>query len=80
LAAEHPETTRARRTLGNLLVAAKRFDEAEPLLIAAAEAREKRFGAGHANAKASHGEVAKLYDAWGKPEKATQWRQRAGGK
>ena len=80
LAAEHPETTRARRTLGNLLVAAKRFDEAEPLLIVAAEAREKRFGAGHANAKATHAEVAKLYEAWGKPEKATQWRQRSGGK
>jgi serine/threonine protein kinase len=80
LAPEHVETTRARRVLGNLLAAAKRFDEAEPLLIAAAEAREKRLGRGHANAKATHGEVAKMYEAWGKPEKAAEWRQRAGGK
>ena len=60
-----------------LLAAAKRFDEAEPLLIAAAEAREKRLGPSHANTKASHADVAKLYDAWGKPDKAAQWRQRA---
>jgi len=79
LPADHPDFARARRQLGNLLVVDKRYSEAEPFLLAAVEAREKRLGRDHATTKAVAGDLVKLYDAWSRPEKAAEWRQRAVG-
>jgi serine/threonine protein kinase len=78
LPADHPQLAIARRQLGNLLVLEKRFAEAEPLLLAAAEAREKRLGRDHATTKTVAGDLARLYDAWNSPQKAAEWRQRSG--
>ena len=78
LAPHHPDIARVRRQLGNLLAADRRFSEAEPLLLAAAEAREKELGREHVTTKAVAGDLVKLYQAWSKPEKAAEWRQRAG--
>jgi tetratricopeptide (TPR) repeat protein len=77
---DHPEIARGRRQLGNLLVADKRFAEAEPLLLAAGAAREKRLGRDHATTKAVTADIVRLYDAWNKPDKAAEWRQRTAGK
>jgi serine/threonine protein kinase len=77
---DHPEIARGRRQLGNLLVADQRFAEAEPLLLAAAAAREKRLGRDHATTRAVVADVVKLYDVWNKPDKAAEWRQRAGAR
>jgi serine/threonine protein kinase len=77
---DHPEIARGRRQLGNLLVADKRFAEAEPLLLAAGAAREKRLGRDHATTKAVVADIVRLYDAWNKPDKAAEWRQRTAGK
>jgi tetratricopeptide (TPR) repeat protein len=80
MAADHPDIARTRRQLGTLLVAARRFGEAETQLLAAADAREKRLGRDHATTKAAAEDVARMYDAWGKPEQAAAWRTRPGGR
>ncbi len=77
LPSDHPDIARARLGLGNLLVAAQRYADAEPLLLAAAEAREKRLGREHSSTKAAADDVARLYDAWAKPDKAAEWRARS---
>lgn len=69
-------TARVRVRLGNLLVGAQRFEEAEPILMAAVDAREKSLGRDHAATKAAGEDLAKLYDAWGRTEKAAEWRRR----
>ena len=77
LPADHPDLTRARRQLGNLLVAGGRYADAEPLLLAAAQEREKRFGLAHANTRASAADLVRLYTAWGRPDEIAVWQPRA---
>ncbi|MFN2447881.1 MAG: hypothetical protein ABR606_20125 [Vicinamibacterales bacterium] len=76
----HPDVTRARRQLGNLLVADRRFAEAEPLLLAVSAANEKRLGRKHATTKAMAADLLALYEAWGRSDESAQWRLRAEGR
>lgn len=66
-----------RSRLGNLLVAMQRFAEAEQLLVAVANAREKRLGPDHATTQTAVADVASLYAAWGKTDQAAAWRARS---
>ena len=75
LGPEHVRTARARAWLATSLTATGRYDEAERLLLSAIEvlesAPESRNFAKEALARA-----AALYQAWGKPEKAAEYRAR----
>jgi hypothetical protein len=60
------------------LAGQKRYVEAEPLLIRGYEGlkdREAKIGApAHRNLVAAAGRVVPFYEAWGKPDKASEWR------
>ncbi len=76
---DDPLVSSARSELGALLVRRQRFEEAETLLVEAAEAL-----AGHgyfdweARLRAQAFErVVDLYESWGRPAEAADWRERA---
>ena len=51
-----------------------RYEEAEPLLLAAVEGRHLKLGEKHPHTLESLNNLIDLYEAWNKPEKAEQWR------
>jgi len=60
--------------LGLLCTKQSRYAEAEPLLVQAFEGRLKKLGMEHPDTLGSLRCVIELYEAWGKTEKAEQWR------
>jgi tetratricopeptide (TPR) repeat protein len=75
LGAAHPWTRESERALGCALVGLRRFAEAEPLLLTYMTALETVPGMEGEPDQAAQ-ELADLYAAWGKVEKAAQWRSR----
>jgi len=75
-------TFNARSLLGGSLLGQKKYAEAEPLLLSGYEgmkAREAKILAQGKPRLAEAGErVVKLYEAWGQPEKAREWRKKLG--
>jgi hypothetical protein len=75
-------TFNVRSMLGDSLLGQKKYALAEPLLISGYEglkAREATIAAAGKPRLPEAGErLVKLYDAWGKPEKAAQWRNKLG--
>ena len=59
---------------GVLYAGKNQYEQAEPLLLKAYEGREKRLRASHPATLDSLDGLIKLYEAWGKTEKAQQWR------
>jgi len=74
LGEDHPKTADLRVRLGAVLVAQGRYAEAEPLLLQGRAAREKTGGPDHRETQKAVEELVKLYEAWGKPEKAAALR------
>jgi serine/threonine protein kinase/tetratricopeptide (TPR) repeat protein len=76
------EQSYAQSLLGMALADQQRYAEAEPMLTEAYQ-RMKNFAAEHKGAGAfprkrqvdNLERLVKLYEAWGKPEKAAQWRE-----
>ena len=68
--------------LGGSLLGQKKYALAEPLLISGYEglkAREATIAAaGKPRLPEAGQRLVKLYDAWGKPEKAAEWRNKLG--
>ena len=52
------------------------YDKAEPLLLEVLELYQGVLIEGHPNMVAAMNELIKLYEAWGKPQKAEQWRSK----
>ena len=52
------------------------YDKAEPLLVELLESNQRVLIEGHPHTVAAMNELIKLYEAWGKPEKAEQWRSK----
>ena len=78
LPSPHWQTGYTEALLGICLTGERRFDEAEPLLLAGYETlRAKRREARDETRMAASGLVA-LYTAWGKPDKAAEWRKKLG--
>jgi hypothetical protein len=73
-------TFNTRSTLGGSLAGQKRYAEAEPLIVSGYEglkAREARIPPpGKPRLREAAERVVKLYEAWGKPDKAAEWRAR----
>jgi tetratricopeptide (TPR) repeat protein/tRNA A-37 threonylcarbamoyl transferase component Bud32 len=66
--------TAARIELAKCLAGLGRFTEAEPMLQESLRRIEAEFGPDHARTKAVRARVAALYEAWGKPDEARQYR------
>jgi serine/threonine protein kinase/tetratricopeptide (TPR) repeat protein len=72
-------TLRARSLLGFALLEQKNYAEAEPLLVEGYEGLKARDGQIHSR-DAEHGVseagqwIIRLYEAWGKSQKAAEWR------
>ena len=59
---------------GRVLAALERFDDAESALLEAHGILQTALGDEHGQTKRVVGYLADLYDAWGKPEQAAEWR------
>jgi hypothetical protein len=51
-----------------------RYEEAEPLAKNCYESRSAKFGPEHIFTQEVVQVLVRLYDSWGKPEQAKQWR------
>jgi hypothetical protein len=51
-----------------------RYDDAEQLLLEAVKGRRLKLGDTHPRTLESWNNLIELYEAWGKPEKAEEWR------
>ena len=64
--------------LGGVLLGLKQYAQAEPLIVAGYEGMKAREDKIPANGKPRFAEgserIVKLYEEWGKPEKAAEWR------
>jgi tetratricopeptide (TPR) repeat protein len=52
------------------------YDKAEPLLVELLESSQHVLSEGHPHTAAAMNELIKLYEAWGKPQKAEEWRSK----
>ena len=52
------------------------YDKAEPLLLEHLETSQRALIEGHPDTVAVMNELIKLYEAWGKPQKAQEWRSK----
>jgi len=69
---------RLRCALGSALLAERRFDEAEPELVAGHAALEEELGPDHSATRGARAALVRLYEAAGRPGKAARWRAAAG--
>jgi hypothetical protein len=74
--ADHWQTAEAEGQWGACLAALGRFDEAETELLSSHAVLAKRRGPAHAATAESVEQIIHLYDAWGRPAEALQWRAR----
>jgi tetratricopeptide (TPR) repeat protein len=62
--------------LGATLTGAKRYTDAEDLLLPAYAVIESRFGEAHPRTQAMLRRIVSLYTAWGKPKRAAEFKSR----
>jgi tetratricopeptide (TPR) repeat protein len=74
LAQDHWLTAMCRANYGRCLLKLRRYEEAEPQLLAGYSGLAAAFGKEHEQAKRVGTFLVSLYDAWGKPEQAAEWR------
>jgi tetratricopeptide (TPR) repeat protein len=63
-----------RSMLGEAQAGQKKFEEAEPLLLEAYEGIKESTAAPAIRKREAFERIGRLYDAWGKPDKAAAWR------
>ena len=73
---DHPDTLESKNDLAVLYKEQARYDEAQPLLLEAAKGRLLKLSDKHPHTQESVNHLIELYEAWGKPEKAGEWRAR----
>ncbi len=71
---QHPEIANSEKVLGTCLTEEHRFAEAEPLLLASYATFKTRRGAATRDTRDSLERIVSLYEAWGKPETAAQYK------
>jgi len=71
----HPWTLTTMNGLAVVYKEQSRYDEAEKLLLEAVEGRRLKLGDKHPHTLESRHNLIELYEAWGKPEKANEWRE-----
>lgn len=70
----HPSVAITERLYGLTLLDVKRHEEAEPLLLGAYRTHLKALGSGHIRTRQARESIVQLYDSWGRPDEADQWR------
>jgi serine/threonine protein kinase len=75
LGEEHPWTLTTMNNLAAVYKEQARYDEAESLMLETLEGRRKVLGEEHPDTLVSLNKLIELYEAWGKPEKAKEWRE-----
>lgn len=70
----HWITSHIMSGLGECLVLQERYREAEPLLLAAYPHLEEVLGPDSRYTMSALGKIIRLYDMWGKPERAAEYR------
>jgi eukaryotic-like serine/threonine-protein kinase len=73
LPTDHPDRAESESILGYCLVKLHRYEEAEPLLVNSCGVLQSKEPHRRRTQRALTGVLA-LYEAWGKPEKAKEWR------
>jgi eukaryotic-like serine/threonine-protein kinase len=74
LPATHPSVGYAEALLGSCLGGQRRFHEAEQLLLKGYETLRAKLGEEREDTNYIATRLAALYEAWGKPQKAAEWR------
>lgn len=64
----------ARLSYGECLLGQRRFEQAEPLLLECQQRLSESMGAQHFRTRGAVDNLVKLYEAWGKPDQAADWR------
>jgi hypothetical protein len=70
----HWQTAVAESVLGRCLISLKRYDEAEPLLVESYPIIKSNFGDRDRLTQRALSRIIDLYEAWGKPDKAAEYR------
>ncbi len=71
---EDPDMLLLMRNLAALYLEQGWYDEAEPVLVKVLDAQRRVLGEEHRDTVRAINCLIMLYEAWGKPEKADQWR------
>jgi tetratricopeptide (TPR) repeat protein len=66
----------ALNAYGETLIALERYDEAERNLLEAYDILEAARGAGHSWTQAVVRRTVTLYDTWGRPDQAAEWKRK----
>ncbi len=74
----HWRTAEARALLGELRVQRGQYDQAERLLLEGYEFVLENFHEGHRRTRDAAARVVRLYEAWGKPSEAAEYRAKLG--
>jgi hypothetical protein len=77
LGRDHPRTKESEGALGCALAGSGRYGDAEPYMLSFAEALDKKNGA-EGDPREVAQRIAEMYAAWGKADKAAEWRKKAG--
>jgi WD40 repeat protein len=72
-----PRTLEAASLLGEVLTDLRKWEEAESRLLFAWEGREATAFISSVPAETTRERLLRLYEAWGKPEKAAEWGKKA---
>lgn len=70
----HPSVALVELFLGRLLMGEERYLEAETLLLRSADSYAAAFDEGNLFVSESRESLVELYEAWGRPEEADDWR------
>ena len=70
----HRNTARTQESLAFMYLKQGRHVDAEPLALAAHEGFRQSLGVENDNTQRAASRVVQLYEAWGKPAKAAEWR------
>ncbi len=72
---EHWRNTAMQSIRGACIRAQGRYAESEPVLLKAAPLIEAGLGAGHVRTKRAYQRIVDLYEAWGQPARANEYRR-----
>jgi hypothetical protein len=74
LSEDHWELASTKSRLGGCLTGLKQFEEAEPLLVESYPILKSKRGEKNKHTQKALSYIIDLYKAWGKPEKAAEYR------